>query len=183
MWDAPYPLPPEKLPSAASPTATAAGLLPRPRTAVGTFLRVITVNDVYKLDNYPRVATVVDVARAEAKSLDCVVSAHLNGDFLSPCTLTAIDGGRGMTEGLNQAKFDYVCLGNHEFDFGLEPLAERLAGFKGKCINSNVSNPQLAALPAYDVLHVGDKKARASTHSTHQHAPARASRPLASDAL
>ena len=45
-------------------------------------------------------------ARAEADALGCVVSVHLNGDFLSPCTLTAIDGGRGMTEGLNQAKID-----------------------------------------------------------------------------
>ena len=103
-----------------TPEPAATALLPRPRAAVGKFLRILTINDVYKLDHYPRVATAVDLARAEAEALNCVVSVHLNGDFLSPCTLTAIDGGRGMTEGLNQAGVDYVCLGNHEFDFGMD---------------------------------------------------------------
>lgn len=134
------------------------GLLPRPRGAVGTFLRMLSVNDCYKLDHYPHVATAVDMAKAEAATLDCVVTSHLNGDFLSPCSLTAIDGGRGMTEGLNQAKIDYVCLGNHEFDFGFDVIASRMASFKGKCINSNVDNDKLAHLPTYDILEVGDKK-------------------------
>ena len=147
--------------AAAAPTGaatSAAGLLPRPRTAVGTFLRMLTVNDVYKLDNYPRVATAVNTAKGEAAALDCVVTSHLNGDYLSPCTLTAIDGGRGMTEGLDHAKIDYVCLGNHEFDFGFDVCATRAKQFKGKVINSNVSTAQVADLPKYDVVAVGDKK-------------------------
>lgn len=142
----------------AASAAPAGGLLPRPRTAVGKFLRVITINDVYKLDHYPRVATAVNMAKAEAAALDCVVTAHLNGDFLSPCTLTAIDGGHGMTEGLGHAKVDYVCIGNHEFDFGFDVCAARMKQFKGKAINSNVSTAQLSALPKYDVVEVGEKK-------------------------
>ena len=135
------------------------GLLPRPRSAVGKFLRVITVNDVYVLDHYPRLATCVNLAKAEAESLGCVVSTHLNGDFLSPCSLTAIDGGRGMTDGLNHAKIDYVCLGNHEFDFGFDLIPVRMAQFNGKCINSNVRDEKMTkALPKYDIIEVGDKK-------------------------
>ena len=141
-----------------APAAPTGGLLPRPRTAVGKFLRVITINDVYKLDHYPRVATAVNMAKAEAAALDCVVTSHLNGDFLSPCTLTAIDGGHGMTEGLGHAKIDYVCIGNHEFDFGFDVCAARAKQFKGKAINSNVSTAQLSALPKYDVVEVGEKK-------------------------
>jgi hypothetical protein len=84
---------------------------PRPKAAVGTFLRIITINDVYKLDNYPRVATAVESARSSMADLDCVVSSHLNGDFLSPCTLTALDGGKVMSEAVNHACIDFVCLG------------------------------------------------------------------------
>ena len=120
----------------------------------------MTINDCYKLDHYPRVATAVNTARAEAEALGCVVSSHLNGDFLSPCSLTAVDGGRGMTEGLNLAKIDYVCLGNHEFDFGFDVIATRVKQFKGKCVNSNVPDERLdnKLLPKYDVMEVGDKK-------------------------
>ena len=139
------------------PAGTAALLGPRPRTAVGPFLRVLTINDVYKLDNYPRVATAVRAARADAAALGCVVTAHLNGDFLSPCILSAIDGGRAMTEALNHAGIDYVLLGNHEFDFGFEVPVARMNGFRGKCINTNVTTSALATLPKYDVLRVGER--------------------------
>ena len=86
--------------------------------------------------------------------------SHLNGDFLSPCSLTAVDGGRGMTEGLNLAKLDYVCLGNHEFDFGFDVIATRVKQFKGKCINSNVPDERIdkKLLPKYDIIEVGDRK-------------------------
>ena len=76
--------------------------LPPPRSAHGTFLRVLSVNDVYKLDNYPRVASAIKAAKADASDgMDCVVTSTCNGDFLSPCTLTALDGGKAMTEALN----------------------------------------------------------------------------------
>jgi len=52
----------------------------RPRTACGTFLRIVTVNDVYKLDNYPRVASAVAAAKKAAAALDCVVISTLPGD-------------------------------------------------------------------------------------------------------
>ena len=45
--------------------------------------------------------------------------AGLNGDFLSPCVMTALDGGHTMTEAVSRSLVDYVCLGNHEFDLGL----------------------------------------------------------------
>lgn len=143
-----------------APTAAGSKLLPRPREAVGKFLRILTINDCYKLDHYPRVATAINTAKAEAEALGCVVSSHLNGDFLSPCSLTAVDGGRGMTEGLNLAKLDYVCLGNHEFDFGFDVIATRVKQFKGKCINSNVPDERIdkKLLPKYDIIEVGDRK-------------------------
>jgi len=144
-------------PSTKPDVKKSSGLPPRPRTASGTFLRILTVNDIYMLDNYPNVCAAKKAALAEAASLDCKVISTLPGDFLSPCTLTAIDGGRGMTEALNQAMFDYVILGNHEFDFGMSVPVARMETFNGKCINSNVSSAPISSLPRYDVLPVGDK--------------------------
>eukprot|EP00746_Dinoflagellata_sp_MGD_P031079 gnl/MRDRNA2_/MRDRNA2_17385_c0_seq1.p1 gnl/MRDRNA2_/MRDRNA2_17385_c0~~gnl/MRDRNA2_/MRDRNA2_17385_c0_seq1.p1 ORF type:complete len:393 (+),score=71.89 gnl/MRDRNA2_/MRDRNA2_17385_c0_seq1:92-1180(+) len=132
---------------------------PRPSGAVGTFLRIVTVNDVYDLKNYARVASAVDEAKASASQLDCAVFSCLNGDFLSPCVLTSIDGGASMMKALNFAKIDYACLGNHEFDIGFHKLKENLEHFNGKCVNSNVTNPELKHLPKYSVFKVGMRTA------------------------
>lgn len=135
--------------------ASSASVPPRPVGAVGTFLRIITVNDVYTLDNYPRVAAAVDTARAATAELDCLVMSCMNGDFLSPCTMTALDGGQAMAKGLGMAKIDYVCLGNHEFDVGYDKLKDQLQYVTGKVVNSNVEVAQLAHLPRYEIVKVG----------------------------
>lgn len=145
---------------AASAAAGADGqsrLPPRPRNAHGKFLRVISMNDVYRLENYAHFATAVLTARRDASLLDCKVSSHCNGDFLSPCILTSLDGGVAMMAGLNTACVDYACLGNHELDLPWPSLARVLSKFNGKCINSNLRNPELSALPRWDVFTVGEK--------------------------
>jgi 2',3'-cyclic-nucleotide 2'-phosphodiesterase (5'-nucleotidase family) len=137
--------------------AMMSGALPRPATAVGEFLRIITVNDCYKLDHYPRVATAIQACKNTASSVGCKVVSHMNGDFLAPCIITALDGGTAMMEALNVVGFDYACLGNHELDLGFPVLSEHLKTFKGKLINSNVKNPEMAIFPKYDTYKVGDK--------------------------
>mmetsp|Transcript_52204 Transcript_52204/g.124943 ORF Transcript_52204/g.124943 Transcript_52204/m.124943 type:complete len:572 (-) Transcript_52204:135-1850(-) len=129
----------------------------RPPDAVGTFLRMIMINDVYILDNYPKLAAAVVMARKLSESQNCVVTSHLNGDFLSPCIHTALDGGTTMMQALNYAKLDYACLGNHEFDMNKKQLQVRLPIFRGKLINSNGEDPELSSLPKFDVIKVGDK--------------------------
>ena len=47
------------LPEAALKYKIPAAIWTRPATAHGKFLRIITVNDVYKLENYPNVATAI----------------------------------------------------------------------------------------------------------------------------
>jgi 2',3'-cyclic-nucleotide 2'-phosphodiesterase (5'-nucleotidase family) len=131
----------------------------RPPTAVGTFLRMITVNDVYKLDNYPYLASAVNAARSTAKDVDCVVTSHLPGDFVSPALITSLDGGRAMIEGMNLAQIDYACLGNHEFDLGFEGLASVVKGFRGTIINSNVTHPLFTheLMPRFATVRVGER--------------------------
>lgn len=135
-------------------------LPPRPDAADGPFLRMITVNDIYILDNYPRLATALASARSEAESIGAVVTTHLNGDFLSPCTFTALDGGKVMSEALIRAKIDYVCLGNHEFDIGAAALAGKIGGIHSTtCLNSNIDGPELVDLPTFATVSVGARTA------------------------
>ncbi|EOD34543.1 hypothetical protein EMIHUDRAFT_228520 [Emiliania huxleyi CCMP1516] len=121
---------------------------------------MITVNDIYILDNYPRLATALASARSGAESIGAVVTTHLNGDFLSPCTFTALDGGKVMSEALIRAKIDYVCLGNHEFDIGAAALAGKIGGIHSTtCLNSNIDGPELVDLPTFATVSVGARTA------------------------
>jgi len=121
----------------------------------------VMVNDVYVLDRYPQLRTAIREMREAAE--DCVVVSALPGDFLSPCTLTSLDGGVGMLAALNEADIQYVTFGNHEFDLDSEGLQERIREYKGTWLNSNVESPAFVGhggqpLPRYDVIRVGSRK-------------------------
>lgn len=132
--------------------------LRRPRKAVGTFLRIVTTNDVYSLRNYPHVAAAIALAKACAKAQDCVALSFNNGDFLSPCVLTSLDSGVGMTKALDKTGFDYACLGNHEFDLPFGALSKKLGSLRRtKVVNSNVATSPLDQLPKREVVRVGGR--------------------------
>lgn len=50
--------------------------LPTPREAAGTYLRIISINDVYEIVNYPYVQTVIQSLKQTAE--DAVVVSCLN---------------------------------------------------------------------------------------------------------
>ena len=132
--------------------------LPRPRSAIGPYLRIASINDVYDITSYPYVETVIQALKQTAD--DAVVVATLSGDFLSPCLISSLDGGKAMLDILKVVDIDYLCFGNHEFDIQLEVLCERFKNYSGKCLNSNIANlPIIDAngqlLPQYDVIEVG----------------------------
>jgi ribosomal protein L36 len=90
-------------PQAAKPAPTQVNFAPPPG-AKGTFLRVVQVNDVYKLENYPPLAEFLRRVRADAKEAkrDCKIVSVNNGDFLSPCIITSLDAGFAMMDACNQ---------------------------------------------------------------------------------
>ena len=53
-------------------------------------LRIVAINDVYELANLPRLQTFLSQLNPKPSAV------VLAGDFLSPSTLSSIDGGRGM---------------------------------------------------------------------------------------
>ena len=142
------------------------GLPPRPPTAHGDFLRLLSINDVYDLSHLPSVATCIGVARESSSELGCVVSSHMNGDFLSPCMLTAMDGGRAMMRALGVANIDFASIGNHEFDVGFKGIEACLSTFEHDgqlgtlptIINSNAyAYGALKASPRFATVQVGQR--------------------------
>ena len=135
--------------------------LPKPREAVGQYLRILSVNDVYEIKNYPYVETVIQSLKETTE--DGVVIACLSGDFLSPCLITSLDGGKAMLDILKVVNIDYLCFGNHEFDVSLDVLRERFQTYDGKCLNSNILDLPIVdasgeLLPKCDIINVGTRQ-------------------------
>lgn len=103
-------------------------------------LRLVHFSDVYELRNLPRLQTFL----SQLDPRPDVVT--LGGDFLSPSTLSALDGGKGMVQTLRAVGVTHAMLGNHEADLKLPRLQKRLNELIGKdniiFINSNVLGSQ-----------------------------------------
>uniref|UniRef100_A0A7S3JTA4 EF-hand domain-containing protein n=1 Tax=Aureoumbra lagunensis TaxID=44058 RepID=A0A7S3JTA4_9STRA len=99
---------------------------------------------------YPLVAAVIQAARYVGESLDCEVKACMCGDFVHPSVLAAFDGGLSNIEAIQEAGFDFVCLGDREFDVGFhldrKALTTKLETFSGQVLACNVMNQELSAI-------------------------------------
>jgi 2',3'-cyclic-nucleotide 2'-phosphodiesterase (5'-nucleotidase family) len=115
-----------------------------------THLRIVAVSDVYVLDNLPRLATLVQQARA---GCDRLVVA-LPGDFLAPSVLSSLDNGHGMVACLNAVGVTHVTFGNHEDDVPHRALLARIDELHAMWLGSNVHLPE-RSLPDHDILELG----------------------------
>jgi 5'-nucleotidase len=66
----------------------------------------------------------------------------LAGDFLSSSVASTIFKGEQMIAALNAAGLDLATLGNHEFDFGVDVLLQRMAEARWEWVVSNVMDVQ-----------------------------------------
>lgn len=129
----------------------AAHALPR-----GPSLRIVCVNDVYLLDNLPRLATLV--LRHAATPADRFITV-MAGDFLAPSLLSSLDHGRGMVDCMNALPITHTIFGNHEADVELPELRARVQEFRGTWLNTNM--PSFApALPTHEILDVSSPGGR-----------------------
>lgn len=111
-------------------------------------------NDVYTLENFPRVKTLIMKEQARGKRDGTLVLVSIGGDFLAPYLLSTLDHGRGMVDVLNSLPTSHAILGNHECDVPHDALLTRMDEFKGTWINSNFSALQSRSgpMPTHDVL-------------------------------
>lgn len=114
-------------------------------------LRIISINDVYSLENLPRLRTLVEHHRnTDPASVFLVVLA---GDFVAPSLLSSLDAGKGMVECMKMVGVTHAIFGNHEDDIPTEALRKRVEELGATWLSTNVVfDPPL---PVSQVLKVG----------------------------
>lgn len=114
-------------------------------------LRVVSVNDVYSLENLPRLKRLVE-HRLDAERADAALVV-IAGDFVAPTILSALDGGRGMVDCLNAIGITHAGLGNHENDIPPAELHRRVGELRGTWLSTNVDFDD--RMPRSAVVEVG----------------------------
>lgn len=117
----------------------------------GPLLRIVSVNDVYSLDNLPRLQTLL-MSLKQAQPADTQL-VTLPGDFVAPSLLSSIDSGRAMVECLNAMGVTHVTFGNHEDDISPKELSKRVEEFRGCWLGTNITGFSPAP-PKCDVITV-----------------------------
>jgi 2',3'-cyclic-nucleotide 2'-phosphodiesterase (5'-nucleotidase family) len=115
----------------------------------GPTLRLICVNDVYLLDQLPRLRTLVR-HHATIDPADLLL-VTLAGDFLAPSLLSSLDRGAAMVDCLDAVPVTHVTFGNHEDDVPFEALQQRAREFRGVWLNTNLRDFPVP-LPAHQRL-------------------------------
>ena len=101
-------------------------------------LRIVNITDVYMLDNFPSLRTLI--AEQRKGNPDGPTVSMLTGDFLAPYLLSSLDFGKGMIKMLNQTPIDYLIWGNHEHDLPHRHVVNRAKEYRGTWINTNMQS-------------------------------------------
>ena len=75
-----------------------------------------------------------------------------DGDMLSPSLLSGFDKGQNTIDLTNLVPFDLAVPGNHEFDFGPENFAEKLAASKYPWAAINITNADGSPIDAATLM-------------------------------
>lgn len=105
---------------------------------------IISTSDIHsKLDMIPRLATLVDEARAQDTARVFLVDA---GDRWTgnPFVDMASHAGRPIIEQMNSLGYDVATLGNHEFDMGLDTLQKRVEDAEFDIVLANIDTKDSA---------------------------------------
>jgi 5'-nucleotidase / UDP-sugar diphosphatase len=109
-----------------------------PRTA--SPLTILQINDVYSTvpidgaGGLARVATIKQRLVEQGRRPFMMLA----GDFLSSSVASTVFRGEQMVAALNEAGLDMATLGNHEFDFGVDLLLQRMKEARWQWVVSNV---------------------------------------------
>lgn len=130
----------------------------------GAQITLLQVNDVYStvpvegLGGLARVATLKKQVAAAGHAPLLLIG----GDFLSSSVASTVFKGEQMIAALNAAGLDIATLGNHEFDFGVDVLLERMKQAKFDWVIANLVDRQTGRLmgdaPPYVMRTVGPLK-------------------------
>ena len=100
---------------------------------------VIFENDVHcAVDGYAKLVAI----REQQKSLTPYVTTVSCGDFIQGDVVGAISTGEHIIDIMNQVNYDYVTLGNHEFDFGVPRMFELMEKLDAQVLDANFREVQ-----------------------------------------
>ena len=125
-------------------------LLPGPEKDV----IVLYENDVHcAVDGYAAFAALKD----EMKVSHRFVTTVSCGDFVQGASLGAASHGRYMIDIMNEVGYDFVTLGNHEFDFGIPRQQELMSGLSAECLCCNFKDLRTGEViyAPYRIVHYG----------------------------
>lgn len=95
---------------------------------------VLYENDVHcGVDGYANFAALKNEMKASHK----YVTVVSNGDFVQGGSLGASSHGRNIINIMNEVGYDYVTLGNHEFDYGIPRQMELMDALNAECLCCN----------------------------------------------
>lgn len=116
-------------------------------------LRIIGMNDFHgalvETSSYAgaaKVASAVENLKREANDRAIVLSA---GDMMQGSIESNLERGRTVIEMMNVIGVDAMTLGNHEFDWGLEVLQERVGEMQFDCLGANITERESGRLPRW----------------------------------
>lgn len=112
---------------------------------------VIYENDVHcAVDGYAKLATV----REQQKALTPYVTTVSCGDFIQGDLVGAISTGAYIIDIMNQMNYDFVTLGNHEFDFGVPRMFELTEKLEAQVLDANFRDVQTnqTLFPPYKIV-------------------------------
>ncbi len=117
---------------------------------------IVSTNDIHSsIDNFPRLATLVERLRAETGGRVLLVDA---GDRWTgnPFVDKAHKPLSPVVELMNELGYDVATLGNHEFDWGQARLRERLdeMEFPVVCANISSAGSELGYVPPYAFIDI-----------------------------
>jgi len=116
---------------------------------------IIYENDVHcAVDGYAKLATI----REQQKALTPYVTTVSSGDFIQGDLVGAISTGGHIIDIMNLVNYDFVTLGNHEFDFGVSRMFELTEKLNAQVVDANFRNVQTnqTPFPAYEIVSYED---------------------------
>jgi 5'-nucleotidase len=88
-------------------------------------MKIVHFNDVYNIDvrnEADGIGAALFVGMMKALNPDGSALVLFSGDCFSPAELASIFKGRHMRDVLNAFPIHVACIGNHDFDHGLDKL-------------------------------------------------------------
>lgn len=115
-------------------------------------LTIVQITDVYTLDNFASLKTLIAETKALSKSK---VISVLTGDFLAPYLLSSVDHGFGMMTALVKTPIDYLTWGNHEADIDHRTVCQHVKNFPGIWLNTNMQDHEaMSHQQPFDIVEI-----------------------------